>query len=403
MKKIGIIIAIVVIAIIVILKSMGFSFNRVIDWEESFNEKSTKPYGVSVFYKELPKLFKDKKFRTIYYTPSTYLYANSKEGYGEHEASGNFVIIGNSDYLDNYDINKLLEFTSRGNTLFISDYYPAQKLVDTLNLQIEYNDKIKDSTSEFSFTNTTLKDKSTQIDKLTGNYYFKSIDQKSYKVLGHVKDSIKRINFIEIPYNDGKIVLHLEPKVFTNYNILKEDRYKYVEGIINYLPYEDVYFDSYTKMFDAYYGDVEKKSNLGWFLEQIAFKWAWYIALILTLLFIIFNAKRRQRIIKTIKPLENTTLGFVKTISNLYYETEDHKNIVEKKITYFLEKIRTDYNLNTSKLDEEFIEKLCQKSGKGKEVVTKLVKYINWLRSKNEFFEENLINLNRHIEAFYSK
>ena len=105
MKKIGIIIAIVVIAIIVILKSMGFSFNRVIDWEESFNEKSTKPYGVSVFYKELPKLFKDKKFRTIYYTPSTYLYANSKEGYGEHAASGNFVIIGNSDYLDNYDIN----------------------------------------------------------------------------------------------------------------------------------------------------------------------------------------------------------------------------------------------------------------------------------------------------------
>ena len=194
MKKIGIIIAIVVIAIIVILKSMGFSFNRVIDWEESFNEKSTKPYGVSVFYKELPKLFKDKKFRTIYYTPSTYLYANSKEGYGEHEASGNFVIIGNSDYLDNYDINKLLEFTSRGNTLFISDYYPAQKLVDTLNLQIEYNDKIKDSTSEFSFTNTTLKDKSTQINKLTGNYYFKSIGQDSYKVLGHVKDSIKRIN-----------------------------------------------------------------------------------------------------------------------------------------------------------------------------------------------------------------
>ena len=57
MKKIGIIIAIVVIAIIVIVKSMGFSFNRVIDWEESFNEKSTKPYGVSVFYKELPKPF----------------------------------------------------------------------------------------------------------------------------------------------------------------------------------------------------------------------------------------------------------------------------------------------------------------------------------------------------------
>jgi spore coat protein CotH len=117
----------------------------------------------------------------------------------------------------------------------------------------------------------------------------------------------------------------------------------------------------------------------------------------------IFNAKRRQRIIKIIKPLQNTTVGFVKTVSNLYFETQDHKNLIDKKITYFLEKIRTDYNLDTSTLNEEFIEKLTSKTGKKKDDIKKLIDFIDWLKSKNEFFEENLVKLNRHIEAFYSK
>ncbi len=60
-------------------------------------------------------------------------------------------------------------------------------------------------------------------------------------------------------------------------------------------------------------------------------------------------------------------------------------------------------NLNTAVLNQEFIEKLAAKTGKKKEDVKKLVDYINLMRSKNEFFEENLIKLNKHIEAFYSK
>ena len=200
---------------------------------------------------------------------------------------------------------------------------------------------------------------------------------------------------------EGKIYLHLEPKAFTNYNLLKDDRYKYAEGVISYLPENDVYFDSYTKIQTGYDGNVEKESNLSWFLEQLAFKWAWYTALIFGFLFMIFNAKRRQRIIKIIKPLQNTTLAFVKTISNLYFETQDHKNLINKKITYFLERIRTDFNIDTSTLNDAFIIKLASKTGKKKDDIKTLIDYINWLRTKNEFFEDNLIKLNKLIEAFY--
>ncbi|TDU39589.1 uncharacterized protein DUF4350 [Gelidibacter sediminis] len=401
MNKNVITIVVIVIAIISIAITIDYNSNRTVDWTESFNEKSNKPYGVSVLYKELPKLFKEQKVKTIYYTPYNYFYANSEDGYGDHIAEGNYLLIGNSDYLDDADIEELLIFAGQGNTLFMSDYTFPKKLLDTLQLMVDVI-KNKDSISKLSFTDATLKAKNSNIDKSDSTAYFSKIDIENFTVLGYTNDDPNSINFLNVPFEEGNIYLHLEPKIFTNYNILKDNRYRYTEGALSYLPNATIYFDSYTKYLNSQYGDAEKKSQLSWFLEQPSFKWAWYLTIILTLLFMVFNAKRRQRIIPIVKPLENTTVGFVKTISNLYYETEDHKNLIEKKITYFLEKIRSDYNLDTTTLNDEFITKLSQKSGKKKESVQKTITFINWLRTKNEFFEENLLKLNKHIEEFYS-
>ncbi|GAA4299426.1 DUF4350 domain-containing protein [Aestuariibaculum suncheonense] len=393
---------ILIIVILIITASVVFSVRtaKVVDWEESFNEKSNKPYGVSILYKELPNLFKDQKIRTVYHQPASYLSVNSEDGNGKHVAKGTFIIIGNSDYLQDDSIDELMRFVSDGNTLFISDYVYSQKIHDTLQISIDYIANEKDSISYLSFENRTLK--STKIDRNEGDNYFSRFDSINYTILGYSKIDYKHVNFIEVPFGNGTVFLHTEPKIFTNYNLLKEDRYQYVEGVLSYLPEADIYFDSYTKIQKNYYGEVEQKSNLSWFLEQMAFRWAWYTALIFTLLFMIFNAKRRQRVIKIIKPLQNTTVAFVKTVSNLYFETQDHKNLIDKKITYFLEKVRGDYNINTDSLDDEFVTKLASKSGKKKEDIKALIKYINWLRTKSEFFEENLIQLNRHIEAFYN-
>ena len=401
MKKILPILLVLIALIITAAVVIGVKRTRTVDWEESFDEKSNKPYGVSVLYKELPNLFKDYKIRTVYHQPASYLRANSEDGYGEHVAEGSFIIIGNTDYLEDDSIDELLHFVDSGNTLFLSDYYFPQKIHDTLNVSVNYIENEKDSISYLSLKHVNIQD--IRLDKNTSDQYFSEYDSINHTVLGHSKIDYKHINFLKVPFGRGNVYLHLEPKVFTNYHILKEDRYTYVEGVLAYLPDDDVYFDSFTKIQTSYDGDVEKESNLGWFLEQLSFKWAWYTAIIFSILFMIFNAKRRQRVIKIIQPLQNTTVAFVKTVSNLYFDTKDHKNLIDKKITYFLEKIRHDLNLNTDNLNEEFIEKLAAKTGKKQEDVKKVINYINIMKSKNEFFEENLIKLNKHIEAFYSK
>jgi hypothetical protein len=101
--------------------------------------------------------------------------------------------------------------------------------------------------------------------------------------------------------------------------------------------------------------------------------------------------------------LQNTTVDFTKTIANLYFETKQHTNIIDKKITYFLEKIRNDYYLETTLLDEKFIKNLSLKSGKDKIEVGKLVNFINYLQQKEACTENNLLDLNRLIEHFYTK
>ncbi|WP_396603304.1 DUF4350 domain-containing protein [Algibacter sp. R77976] len=401
MKKILPVLIILIALIVTASVIIGVKRTRTVDWEESFDEKSNKPYGVSVLYKELPKLFKDYKIRTVYHLPSSYLSANSEDGYGEHVAEGSYVIIGNSDYLEDESIDELLSFVDAGNTLFISDYYFPQKLHDTLDVSVDYIENEKDSISYLSLKHVNIDNM--MLDRNASDQYFSEFDSIKHTVLGHSKIDYKHVNFLQVPFGNGNVFLHLEPKAFTNYHILKEDRYKYIEGALSYLPDNDVYFDSYTKIQTGYDGDVEKESNLGWFLEQLSFKWAWFTAIVFGILFMIFNAKRRQRIIRIIKPLQNTTVAFVKTVSNLYFDTKDHKNLINKKIAYFLEKIRSDLNINTSTLDDEFIEKLATKTGKKTEDVKKLVNYINLMKSKNEFTEGNLITLNKQIEAFYSK
>lgn len=401
MRKILVVIVILVTLIITAAVVFSISITKTVDWEESFNERSNKPYGVSILYKELPQLFKNHNFRTVYHQPGSYLRAHSEGLYGEFIAEGSYLIIGNSDYLEEDSIDELLRFVDSGNTLFISDYHFPQKIHDTLDLDITYLKNEKDSISYLTLS--AFDRPEIKIDKNQGDCYFSKFNKEKHTVLGHSKIDYKHVNFIKIPFGTGQIYLHTEPKIFTNYNLLKENRYQYVEEVLSYLPENDVFFDSYTKIQTPYSPDVEKESNLSWFLQQQSFRWAWYTAVIFGILFMIFHAKRRQRIIKIIHPLQNTSVAFVKTVSNLYFETKDHKNLIDKKITYFLEKIRTDFHLNTQVLDEEFINRLAAKSGKKAEDVKNLIHYIRWLKTQENVSEAQLIKLNKFIEAFNSK
>jgi len=387
---------IIIIAIIsVITISITTNSTKTVDWSLSFNEQSKAPYGTEIFYKELPNLFKKQQINTVFYTPESYL--EKKEAINNSPLKGNFLIVNNQNYSRKNATDALLNFAKHGNTVFISSHFFNEKFKNALKFNISTNNNKSDSLSHFYLTHNNKKQYI--LDKSKTYTYFTSIDTIRSKILGYAKQNNKHPNFTETPFGKGKIYIHLAPKAFTNYHILKDDNYKYVEQLISKLSNNDIHFDSYSKIRRH---NVEKESNLNWFLSQKSFKWAWYTALFFAVLFVVFNAKRRQRIIKIIKPTQNTTIAFVKTVSSLYFDTKNHKNLIDKKIVYFLEKTRTDYNISTNKLDQDFITKLILKSGKDKTITTTLINYINTLKAKQTLVEQHLLTLNKHIESFYS-
>lgn len=366
-----------------------------VNWKHSFSIKGKNPYDLYVFNNEMNSFFKGQKIETINNTPYEFLSANYNTDTlaNEYKIKGTFLNINESSSLDIQSVEELCNFVSHGNAAFLSSRELPISLLDSLKLETDTDYNYKDTIYN-CLANKNLGNERYKITQGINDTYFSKIDTLNTSVLGYQSGDSTRVNFIKVKYFDGEFLLHTQPIVFTNYHLLKDNHYKYAEKVLSYIPKNNIYW--LTKYQDD---NVISRSKLRYIMSNPALKWAYWIFLSGMLIFMIFRAKRTQRIVPILKPLPNTTIDFIKTIGNLYYQEGDHDNIIDKKIIYFLEKIRNEYLIDTTKLDTEFITKLQHKSGKNLADIQNLVSLIN--RHKKTPFnsvEADLIQINNAIE-----
>jgi hypothetical protein len=118
------------------------------------------------------------------------------------------------------------------------------------------------------------------------------------------------------------------------------------------------------------------------------------------LLFMAFEAKRRQRIIPVVRPLANSTLEFTQTVGRLYYQHRDHKNMAEKKIAWFLDHLRSQYFVRTADFDDELYNRMQAKTGIAREEIVGLFDLIRQVRSQATISEEQLLRLSQKTDKF---
>lgn len=395
-KSIKIYISVLVFIFILILVS-DYDKPKPIDWRPTYSVNDKIPFGLYVFDKEIGGIFKKQKIQRISaVTPYEFLDSKYDEDslIETYSVKGTFVNISVQNNIDDQSMKEIMYFVSHGNNAFLSMANFPKPLLDSLKFEYTSNFRPTDS----AFVWMANKKLSRKAYKSTGDIadYFSKIDTLNTIVLGYQGNPKKKknINFIKIPYKNGNFFLHMHPVAFTNYNMLKKDRYQYAENVLSYIPKGDVFW--YTKLQTD---ENISGSPLRYILSQPALAWAWYLFLIGMLIFMIFNAKRKQRIVPILQPLSNLTIDFTKTIGNLYYQEGDHKNIIDKKIIYFLERIRTEYLIDTTKLDDEFVKKLHHKTGKNEKDIQELVFLINEHRnSYHDSIEQDLIRINNAIE-----
>lgn len=393
-KTLKIYIALLVLLVVTIVV-IDANRPKPIDWTPTYSLNDKIPYGMYVFDKEIGSLLKGQKIEKFSNTP--YEFFDRKFDYdtlvNDYRIKGTFLGISKRLDLDKESVTEICSFVRHGNNAFISSEMISNALLDSLNLKMDSEYKYSDSIYNW-VANKKLGNQKYRIIEGVNNNYFSKIDTLNTTVLGYQNGDSARVNFIKVHYKNGDFYLHTQPVAFTNFHLLKGNHHEYAEKVLSYIPKGNVFWHIKDQT-----GEVISDSPMRYILSQPALKWAWYIFLIGMLIFMLFNAKRKQRVVPIIKPLANTTVDFTKTIGNLYYQEGDHNNIIDKKIIYFLEKIRNEYLMETHKLDDDFIKKLHHKSGKKLEDIQNVVSLIKAYRKNNYIsIEDDLLQINNAIE-----
>lgn len=370
-----------------------------INWSPSYAALDKIPLGTKVLFENLKE--QDLELKEVNVPPFEFL--------EDTTVTGTYFFLNNGLGFDQHELKKIFSWVAKGNTAFFIAEGFSQNLLDTLNLKMETLVPQKGISSKplLNLKNPALKSSQPFLfDKETYQDIFIVADSLPKDILGVTqlkKDSAEitapKVNFLRDTVGKGLVYLHSTPKAFSNYFLLQDTNTEYIEKVLAYLPAQKtVYWDHYYKTGKTFY-----TSPLFVILNSKPLRWAYYFVIIGSILFIFFEGKRKQRSIPVVKPLRNQTLDFTRTIAGLYLDREDYSSIASKKITLFLEHVRTHYRVQTANVNESFYEQLAALSDNSKEDVKELWQLMHRLENKESVSKQELLQLNKAIEAFKKK
>ena len=397
-----------IFALFILLVIAEYSKPKPIDWSQTFSKDDKIPYGNKVMFDLLDDIFPGQEVEVIYQPVYNQIKENSKEEQDVEEQSQdnnseqiNYLFINRQFYPNELDVEKLLQYVAAGNNAFIAVNEIDEILADTLHIELESNfilhwQEQKDSNA-IGFVHRELQPDSAYLFKEFAAYpSFASFDTINSQVLGFNKHD--EVNFIKTGFGRGFFYLHSNPLVFTNYYMVDKHNVNYISGALSHLPSAKVWWDEYYKV-----GRLEAKTSLRYLLSTEVLKWAMYLFLLGMFLFLVFESKRKQRIIPVMEPLKNTSIDFAKTVGSLYYQNGDHKDIADKKINFFQDYIRNKYFISKIDFNRAFYQRLSNKSVIDIESIERLFKIIIIVRTHDIITESDLMYLNKQLELFYQK
>lgn len=350
--------AVIFIVVMLILALLEVNKKETTDWRKNFNINEKSPFGLFVFNNEAKDLFKNN-LKRIEQTPYDY-YNQYKKGVQ------NIIVIEND--LDKESWKKILNQVSNGSDAMIMVSRIPKDISDSIGYygaDISFAEENVLKLTDHKYQNDFIK-----LDKFPSGRGFSYIKPK-VEVLGKTveKNNLDQANFIKTSFGKGTIYVHSEPLFLTNYYLLKPGNIKYAQDIFSYLQdRETVWFVKNDTKVSRFF--------MRFVLSNPALKYAWWLLLGGLVLFIFFNAKRKQRIVPVAEPLRNTSVDFVKSIGNLYLQEGDFHDMMAKKAQYFLNKVRIDLLIDTQNLDDEFAKKLHLKTGKTIEMISEAIALI---------------------------
>ena len=168
----------------------------------------------------------------------------------------------------------------------------------------------------------------------------------------------------------GELILVSAPLLFTNYMTISGQGSLIQARLMDRLKQHPVIrFESYKSLTAQ-----TEHSSFYVFLKQPPLRLALYLSVLSVLLFCVFTARRRQRVIPVIQKPQNMNLEFVRLIGSLYWQQHDNAGLLAKKLAYATEEIRRQ-NVRLSADDNELLTQIREYAYGGYVVPDKTLKY----------------------------
>jgi len=364
---------------------------------ETFSKTDKNPFGTNIAYRQLEAMYYNN---TIHDKKESF----SKTWRKITDRSSLYVCIAPALFVNEDEVDAMMDYVGEGNDLFISAGHIDELLLKRTGCQEKFSVIWLDDMFD-SMKNTITKPVA-EPESLYAYYYlpfrnyFSDIDSSNTRVLGLNEN--KQPNLIVYFYGKGKLFLHCDPRAFSNYFLLKENNYKYMQDVLAYTSNtpDHVYWDDYYNKIN-YRNDNRDFSAFREIMKHPPLVYAFWLLILLLMLYILFGAKRIQRIIEQRKANENTSVTFTETIGRLYLQKKNNKNISDKMVTYFNEYIRNRYFLNTNQVNDDFISLLSRKSGVERNMVESLYRTIVDAQNSPTMNDYQLLSLNEQIQKFH--
>jgi hypothetical protein len=176
---------------------------------------------------------------------------------------------------------------------------------------------------------------------------------------GHIK-----YNMIGMPYGKGMIYIHTNPIIFTNYFLKTKTGLSHTEHALSILSNEKIYWDEFSKNpLEDSPSNEKRKDYLKYILSVESFKWAWYLMIGATLLFIILKSKRKYSIMPVLEPVSNTSIEYINTTGRLYMQIGNHRKLIQLNMRLFISFIQQKYGILIKPEDSQSVQWIAAKSG----------------------------------------
>lgn len=370
------------------------------NWTPYYESQYKTPYGTKVFLEQLKDIFPGIWIETIkdktpdylsenYYTAGTYFYINPvfhlwKDEYQWIEDMEN-------------DPNDAFICTSSSIAEPYKRYGIKVKRTreDSLELKLKNLKYDEEGASEKSYTIIHRRPSQT--------YYFSKIPDYA-TILGTIEvDGVEQPNYIGLYKTDSEAALyfHSQPDLFSNYHMLNGDDGLYALNSMSHLRYTDyIYWDGYgtARRYRMPPSDGGTSSLLRYIKSSGPLTYAMFTLISLALLFFIVNYKRIIRPAEILRPVKNSSIDYINIIAALFEGENNKLRAAQYRTNYILDRIKAKYHLDTTELNDEFLNALAIKSEVDESGLRSFIYQLRKTRDNMAMDSEEFLDYNKAIE-----